>query len=492
MRIPATPRRAPAAACALAALLGPAPALAAGIVQFADPRLVVAEGDEDVITVVRTGSAEGTVTVVLNASLGGTARSGDDYEVDLPLGVVQIPDGELFAHVQVRAIQDQAVEGTEYASLTLANPAGATLGRDTTLLLQIRDDETPEATLALSGAEVRRVDEGAVLAIPVDRAGLAGQEVGITVIAFPETAALGIDFTDLTTVLAFGPDETTVSVELATLQDDEAEGPERLTVLLASPTPAGRAGFAGVGPLVVIEDDDGAPAGEFSIFAEAAEVNESAGTATFTVDRNRGSDGAVSVQWSTVGGSGANPARADVDFVPDTGTLAFADGETRKTLAVGIVDDQQARPDRRRFSVVIANPAAPAGLDPDGRSATVTIREDDGVADEDDCTGVCDCFIATAAWGSWMDPHVISLRAFRDQVLMRSPQGRAFVAFYYRHSPPLAGAIAGHEGLRALARAVLAPVVFAVERPLAAALAIALALAGLNLRRRRTRKPSLS
>jgi hypothetical protein len=52
------------------------------------------------------------------------------------------------------------------------------------------------------------------------------------------------------------------------------------------------------------------------------------------------------------------------------------------------------------------------------------------------------CFIATAAYGSLLAPQVIGLRQFRDEVLLRSTVGTAFVSFYYRISPPLAAVIA--------------------------------------------------
>jgi hypothetical protein len=73
------------------------------------------------------------------------------------------------------------------------------------------------------------------------------------------------------------------------------------------------------------------------------------------------------------------------------------------------------------------------------------------------------CFIATAAYGSYLHPKVMALRAFRDNYLMTNVPGRAFVALYYRLSPPLADFIARHELLRTGCRILLTPVVLAVE-----------------------------
>ena len=69
------------------------------------------------------------------------------------------------------------------------------------------------------------------------------------------------------------------------------------------------------------------------------------------------------------------------------------------------------------------------------------------------------CFIATAAYGSYMEQHVQVLRNFRDAFLMPSRVGSAFVSFYYHYSPPIADFIAKHDALRAMVRFVLAPLV---------------------------------
>ncbi len=76
------------------------------------------------------------------------------------------------------------------------------------------------------------------------------------------------------------------------------------------------------------------------------------------------------------------------------------------------------------------------------------------------------CFIATAAWGSYLHPKVALLREFRDQYLLSNGPGRLFVRTYYTLSPPIADFIAKHESLRAVTRWMLTPLVLAVETPL--------------------------
>ncbi|MCK9364231.1 MAG: BNR repeat-containing protein [Syntrophales bacterium] len=86
------------------------------------------------------------------------------------------------------------------------------------------------------------------------------------------------------------------------------------------------------------------------------------------------------------------------------------------------------------------------------------------------------CFIATAAYGSYMEPHVLILRQFRDVILLPSDLGRRFVNAYYRYSPPLAAFIASHETLRFIARMFLLPLVAASYMLLSHGLAATFAL----------------
>ena len=69
------------------------------------------------------------------------------------------------------------------------------------------------------------------------------------------------------------------------------------------------------------------------------------------------------------------------------------------------------------------------------------------------------CFVATAAYGSVMEPSVKVLREFRDRFLLTNSAGSAFVVLYYAYSPPMANFIAGKDTVRLVVRWSLLPLV---------------------------------
>ena len=64
------------------------------------------------------------------------------------------------------------------------------------------------------------------------------------------------------------------------------------------------------------------------------------------------------------------------------------------------------------------------------------------------------CFLATAVFGEGA-PELAAFRAFRDEVLLPTRGGRAFVSGYYALGPALAAAVTRSPGLRRMARAGL-------------------------------------
>ena len=76
------------------------------------------------------------------------------------------------------------------------------------------------------------------------------------------------------------------------------------------------------------------------------------------------------------------------------------------------------------------------------------------------------CFIATAAYGSYFQAHVKTLRDFRDNYLLTNELGTEFVTFYYKYSPPIAKVIAQNEFMKFIVRVVLTPVVYMITYPI--------------------------
>jgi hypothetical protein len=67
------------------------------------------------------------------------------------------------------------------------------------------------------------------------------------------------------------------------------------------------------------------------------------------------------------------------------------------------------------------------------------------------------CFIATAVYGSNLEPDVLLLRRFRNHYLLTNELGRKAVGLYYNLSPPAADYIRRHEWLKPVVRLLLLP-----------------------------------
>ena len=138
----------------------------------------------------------------------------------------------------------------------------------------------------------------------------------------------------------------------------------------------------------------------------------------------------------------------DYDFVIDVGgvtqyTVTGLEPETRYYLSLTAYDSS------RNESDLSAEVSALTGDDP---APPVQTDSEDGYAK-------WGCFIATAAYGSYLNPRVEILRNFRDEYLIPNIFGRKFVDFYYQYSPRIANHIGKYGSLQFLTRQALLPLI---------------------------------
>jgi hypothetical protein len=164
--------------------------------------------------------------------------------------------------------------------------------------------------------------------------------------------------------------------------------------------------------------------------------------------------GAVAVFTST------GMTDAQVQRLLDQGFIeaAFQGGITRLGQATHygkqvLLANSSGQEDTANSFSLMGDPAMTMGVQSSSGGSTPVIAGGGGGG------GGGGCFVASAAYGSFLDGRVGTLRAFRDGLLTRGPVGRWLVKTYYGASPSAARWIRGHENIRALTRIALVPIV---------------------------------
>jgi len=132
------------------------------------------------------------------------------------------------------------------------------------------------------------------------------------------------------------------------------------------------------------DDDNGTDSGSAYVFMPPSvqlssatySVNEGGGTATITVSRTGGSEGAVAVDYA----SSDDTATAGSDCIASYGTLSWEDGDAGdKTFDITIIDDSEKEIDETLI-VSLGMPADSLLGSPD--TAILTIRDNDRIKDD--------------------------------------------------------------------------------------------------------------
>ena len=325
----------------------------------------VAEGDAGSANLVFTltlSTASALDVTVEYATVDGTATAGNDYTA--ASGTATIVAGATQTTVSVPVLGDTLAEPDETLTLSLSNPANASLSTTSATGTITDDDAAPG--LSIADTSVAEGDAGSAnLVFTLTLSTASALDVTVEYATADGTATAGNDYTTTlgTATIAAGETQTTVTVPV--LGDTLAEPDETLTLGLSNPTNASLSTASATG---TITNDDAAPG--LSI-ADTSVSEGDAGSADliFTLTLSTTSALDVTVEYATADGT----ATAGSDYTATSGTATIAAGATQTTVTVPVLGDTLAEQDET-LTLSLSNPAN-ASLST--TSATGTITDDD-------------------------------------------------------------------------------------------------------------------
>ena len=239
-------------------------------------------------------------------------------------------------------------------------------------------------TLALSAATYSVGEAAGTVTVTVNRTNGTDGAVSANYTLANGTAtggascAAGIDFVNTGGTVSFANGQASQTFTVAICNDTVFEGNETFNVSLAGATGGATIGTPATATVTIVDDEVAQP-GVLQFNASTYSVGEAAGTATVTVTRTGGTDGAVTVNYALANGTatGGASCAAGVDFVNTGGTVSFANGETSKTFTVMICNDTVVE-SNETFTATLSAATGGATIGTPA-TATITIIDDDVV-----------------------------------------------------------------------------------------------------------------
>ncbi len=196
-------------------------------IEFASDALMVEEGNEVELTVVRAGNSAGTDTVDYLVTFGTTGSA--DHEVKT--GTVSFAPGETSQTIQVQTTEDTIYEPAETFNVTLSNTSGnAVLGTSTSAEVTIYDDDMPTVQFELSELSI---NEGESADVTVTLSAVYDHTITVSYTLTHGSSNSG-DVAPLSGTLTFAPGETEKTITITTIEDTAVEGNETFAVQITA------------------------------------------------------------------------------------------------------------------------------------------------------------------------------------------------------------------------------------------------------------------
>jgi hypothetical protein len=331
--------------------------LAVGSLAFSSPTFSVNEDGTPVtaVTVNRTGGSFGEVSATISLS-DGTATAGNDY-INTSI-TVTFANGETSKTVTISINNDTVYEPTETVNLTLSNPTnGATLGTQTTAVLNLIDNDAVAGVLSFSNATYNINENGTpVTQVTINRTGGSDGAISTQILLTNGTATAGSDYVATPITVNFANGETSKTVNIPIINDTVLENTETINLTLANATGGATIDNAQKNAIVNILDDDFKPTLTVNINTQqVTEGNTIQGTITrntdttepLTVTLVNSDNSQITVPNTVTIPAGANSVNFNITAVDDTlielpknyNIIASASGFVSSSNTVAVIDN---------------------------------------------------------------------------------------------------------------------------------------------------------
>ena len=350
----------------------------------------VTDDDDPVAPVVVVPDPEVSITAGADVAEGGSATftltASPAPAADLDVAVTVAQSGAFGAATGTRTVtiptggsvsfavttsDDSADEPDGSVTATVGAGSGytvsATQGAGT---VAVADDDVPTPVVSITAGQ--GVTEGGSATFTLTASPAPAADLPVTV-----TVAQSGDFGAATgTRTVTVPTGGSVSFAVTTSDDstDEPDGSVTATVDAASGYTV--SATQGAGTVGVADNDDPPPTSAVTVSVGDATGSEAGGVVKFTVTLSEASGEQVRVWFSTSNWRGlTGRAHMWLDYWTAQETVAFAPGQTERTVSVWLVDDSRSEPDEH-FTVTLTNPRG-ATIEEGKGTATGTITDDD-------------------------------------------------------------------------------------------------------------------
>ncbi|MBP6057462.1 MAG: hypothetical protein KA524_03425, partial [Nitrosomonas sp.] len=289
-----------------------------------------------------------TSAVTMNyATQNGTAVAGADFVAKS--GSLSFAPGETAKTVKVTITNDAAFEASEAFNLALSAITNATTldGVGTSTIFENDAVAVGNSRISVDDVVVDESQTYADFLVRLDAPNTAAVTVNYATSA--NTAAFNSDYLHLTGSLMFAPGEMVKTVRVSLLGGTTAEVAESFQLVLSSPS--ANATLADGSALATIIDND-APSGIPVARITDAVVDETDQTTTVTVILNK--PNTTGVTFDVAGQNVTAGNNSDFRNL-QIGKIAFAPGETVKTVIFGLLNDTRVE-EAELFDVVLTNP----------------------------------------------------------------------------------------------------------------------------------------